>query len=316
MANSGFFPRSVFRSAGETTSEAFASHFKELDKSEAMERLIHTHRVLEQASNELEEQRAANDVLARKLRETQEQVNAGKRAKAAFLSHMSHELRTPLNGVLGLAEMMQMKIYGPFGDARYESYLEDILKSSRYLLKHLDSMLEASRVELQETSMDIDKLAVRKTVACVLKDSFRQARQREIRLRTAIPRNLPDVWADAAWFAQILNCLLENAIKFAGKGTCVAITACREEHERIAISVSDQGPGMSQEEVEAALVLFGATDPMHARRNRGLGIGLSISKRLTEIQGGTLNVDTEPGEGTIVTVRLPLVDCEAPEGAA
>lgn len=314
MAETGFDPRSVGRSFREMTSDIGLPQSDVLDDSEAMSQLIQTLRVLEQASNELEEQRAVNEALLRKLEETQKQLKNAKRAKAAFLSHMSHELRTPLNGVLGLAELMQMKIYGPFGDARYEGYLEDILTSSRHLLKHLNRMLEASRIELQETSVDIGKLAVRNRVASVLKRSAPEARQKEVRLRSVVPRSLPKVWADEVWFEQILYCLLENAIKFGGKGTSVAITACEEEHDRIAISVSDEGPGMSQEEVEAALVLFGAANPMHARRNRGLGIGLSISKRLTEVQGGTLNIDTEPGQGTIVTIRLPRVDCEASNG--
>lgn len=311
MADAGFHPRSVEQPLREPTADSDIVHAKAVTGSGVMKQLVDTYRILEQATNELEEQRATNEALLCKLRETQRQANSAKRAKAAFLSHMSHELRTPLTGVLGLAEMMQMKIYGPFGDARYESYLDDILKSSRYLLQHLDRMLEASRVELQETSIDIGNLIVRNTVARVLKRSVHDARRNDVRLRTAIPRDLPEVWADAVWFEQILRCLVDNAIKFSPEGTQVAITACEETHARIAISIADQGPGMTQEEVKTALVMFGAADPMRARRDRGLGIGLSISKRLTEVQGGTLNIDTEPGAGTIATVRLPSADCGA-----
>ncbi|WP_282611150.1 sensor histidine kinase KdpD [Pelagibius sp. Alg239-R121] len=296
--------------------EIAGAHSMATAYNETMNDLLNTRRILDQANNELEKQLAAKEVLIRKLRETKKQANAANRAKAAFLSHMSHELRTPLTGVMGLAEMMQMKIYGPFGDERYDSYLDGIIKSSRHLLKHLESMLEASRVELQEANFDIGNLCLRNSVAQVLTLFTHNAKRRNIRLKTAIPRNCPEVRADEAWLRWILCSLLENAIKFSSNGKSVAIAAWKEDRERVSISITDQGPGMSREEVEAALILFGATDSMHAKHNRGLGVGLSISKRLAEVQGGTLSIDTEPGQGTIVTVRLPYVVCEDLNGFA
>ena len=316
MTNAEPHPRFVEGAFRQVTLEVARAHTMATAYSEAMSDLMETRHILEQANNELEEQLAAKEVLLCKLRDTRKQATAATRAKAAFLSHMSHELRTPLTGVLGLAEMMQMKIYGPFGDPRYESYLEDILESSRYLLQHLDNMLEVSSIELEESNIDIGNLNLRRVMAHALPPVARNAKKKNIRLKTIIPRNLPMLWADEAWVEQILRSLIENAIKFSAVGTKVVLAACKEDAERVAISISDRGPGMSQEEVEAALVLFGAADPMRARRDRGLGIGLSTSRRLVEVLGGTLNIDTAPGQGTIVTVRLPSVDCGQSENAA
>lgn len=256
-------------------------------------------------NRDLEEELAARKVMLRKLRETTKLAEAASRAKTAFLANMSHELRTPLNGILGVAEMIQMKIYGPLGDARYEEYLQDILDSGRHLLKQVDDVLEVSNIELEQPNIRPAKMDLGEVARRSLALAARPAERKNLAVETVVPTNLPRVWADESRVEQVLNNLIDNAVKFSPEGSKLVVSLRHENDDSVAVSISDQGPGMSQDQIGSALAFFGTVDPLCADHDRGLGLGLSLSKRLVEMQDGTLSVETAPGRGTTVTVRLP-----------
>ncbi len=282
-----------------------------------------THRVLEHANTELEimvaqrtqELETVNRNLERELEskemimgrlcETTRRAEAASQAKTTFLANMSHELRTPLNGILGVAEMMQMKIYGPLGDDRYEIYLDDILKSGQHLLTQLEDVLEVSNIELDQTDLHAVQVDVGRLVRSAIERNAEAAGRKAIALVSKTSSQLPEAWVDEARTLQVLHNLIENAVKFSPDGASVVVTTQREGNDYLSLTVADDGPGLSKQEAAAALEFFGTADAMRANRNRGLGLGLSLSKRLVEMQGGSLILETALDEGTVVTLRLP-----------
>lgn len=272
---------------------------------EIAEDLKSSQRDLRCTRDHLDEVRARGKALECELGDTKVQCDAASRTKAAFLAHMSHELRTPLNGILGLAEMIRMQVFGPIGNQRYEGYLDDIIDCSGHLLKHFDDMLELSSIEFGQVTMQSGPASLQDVVARVVASVAKVANKKQVEVATACPQDVAWVWADAARVEQVLENLVENAVKFSAEGTGVRITVRHDGEDHVAVAVSDQGPGMSCYEVETAMDFFGSVDPMSADRNRGLGLGLSVGNRLVEMQGGTLAIDTKPGGGTVVTVRLP-----------
>ena len=240
-----------------------------------------------------------------RLCETTRRAEAASQAKTTFLANMSHELRTPLNGILGVAEMMQMKIYGPLGDDRYETYLDDILKSGQHLLTQLEDVLEVSNIELDQTDLHAVQVDVGRLVRSAIERNAEAAGRKAIALVSKTSSQLPEAWVDEARTLQVLHNLIENAVKFSPDGASVVVTTQREGNDYLSLTVADDGPGLSKQEAAAALEFFGTADAMRANRNRGLGLGLSLSKRLVEMQGGSLSLETALGEGTVVTLRLP-----------
>ena len=262
-------------------------------------------RALVNANRGLEQELEARKIMMRQLRETTALAEAANRSKTAFLANMSHELRTPLNGILGLAEMIKLKVHGPLGNERYEEYLHDILDSGQQLLRHVNDVLEISNIELGQPEVAVADIDVGSAVVDSVAAAAAAADRKGISVETDLPEGLPRILADRGRVEQVLGNLLENAVKFSPEGSRVTVSAREDGDEHVAVSVADNGSGMSDGEVETAMTLFGTEEPTCADSNRGLGLGLPLSKRLIEMQGGTLTIETEPGEGTTVRLRLP-----------
>ena len=233
-------------------------------------------------------------------------------AKSNFIANISHELRTPLNAILGFSEVMKMKAFGPLGDARYESYAEDIHKSGRHLLSIINdilsiSRLEAGRVDLrEEVAVDIQKLL--DNCANWVRG---QASEAGIELRVRSALGLPSLRGDPRLLTQILLNLLSNAVKFTPRGGRVELSARIRESGGIAIAIRDTGIGMSPDQVARIGERFLQFDSGLERKYAGTGIGLSIVKRMVEAHGGELRIESEPDVGTTVSVHMPPERCEA-----
>ncbi len=259
---------------------------------------------------------ALQNVTARKqaeqaLVEAKEKAEAGSRAKSTFLATMSHELRTPLNAILGFAELIEKQFVGPVPD-RYVAYAHDIYSSGSHLLELVNdvldiSKLEAGKVELHESDFDARELVTEVT------DSFGNlAEASEIAYRTELPA-LPVLHADKRLLKQVLLNILSNAFKFTPAGGTVTLTASRMPRAGLDITVCDTGVGMSKPEIEVALTPFGQVDSKITRGLKGTGLGLPIARSLVMLHGGELRVESTPGAGTRVTIKLPEFRIRCPE---
>jgi PAS domain S-box-containing protein len=259
--------------------------------------------------NERAVQIVARDISDRKraeaeLKKAKEQAELASRAKSEFLANMSHELRTPLNAVIGFSEIIKDEVLGRDPD-RYRAYASDIHASGVHLLSLINDILdlskiEAGKAELAEAEVD---------VAEVVRSSIRLVRERaetaQVSLAAAMPATLPRVWAERRALKQILLNLLSNAIKFTRPGGSITVGAALGANGSLVISVADTGIGISAGDIERALTPFGQVGNPLTRDHSGTGLGLPLSRALIELHGGTLELQSEPGVGTIVSAVLP-----------
>jgi signal transduction histidine kinase len=226
------------------------------------------------------------------------------RAKSEFLASMSHELRTPLNAILGFSEIIKDELFGPVGMHQYVDYANDVHKSGQHLLDLINDVLDlskiqAGRVDLREESVDLSEL---------LADAISLTRERALKGGVSLVSNAPPsgpfVTADRRLIKQILLNLLSNAIKFTPQGGTVTGTTFSDGHG-IGIAIQDTGIGMTREDIVKAMQLYGQVDSKISRKHKGTGLGLPISQSLAELHDGKLAIDSEPGQGTTITLTLP-----------
>jgi PAS domain S-box-containing protein len=240
----------------------------------------------------------------RALRAALRQAEIANKMKAAFLSAMSHELKTPLNAVLGFSEIIRDEVLGPVGHDGYREYAGDIHKSGARLLAIINDVLDVSRLEgglltieaRPENILDIAEQAVKLA---------RGLTHDQRRIEIDFPPAMPSLLVDPRRLAQALGNLLANALKFTPPGGSVRLFGCIGAQGDGLLTVEDSGIGMAPEMVAAAMESFRQVDGSLARRFEGAGLGLSISKALAELHGGTLRIQSEVGEGTAVTIALP-----------
>ena len=243
--------------------------------------------------------------LNRRLGEAKGAAERASRAKSEFLAHMSHELRTPLNAIIGFAEVMRMELLGPLGRARYREYINDIHQSGQHLLSLIDDVLDMSRIEagrfeLHEETVDLAAISAEALtlVRPIADKSGVNLVGDELSL-------LPLLHADERAVKQMLVNLLANGIKFTPSGGEVRLGGRFGAEGELALSVADTGVGMNAREIEDSVVPFVQVDSRLARRTAGSGLGLPITKRLIEMHGGRLLIESVPGKGTTATLFLP-----------
>jgi PAS domain S-box-containing protein len=252
----------------------------------------------------------------RGLREAKESAETANRAKSQFLANVSHELRTPLNAIIGFSEMLARGHAGPL-QPRQEEYAGLIHGSGQHLLNVINDILDLAHVdsgkfELHE-EIGVDPRCVIDACVSLIRDSADRA---EVRLTTEIDDRLPRLVADPTRLKQILLNLISNAIKFTGpRGSVVVAGRCAADGG-VAFEVRDTGVGMRRDEIEIALEPFGQVDARLAREREGTGLGLPLARRLAELHGGSLHVESEKGRGTTVTVTLPASRVAAATAAA
>ncbi len=234
---------------------------------------------------------------------TEEAISANA-AKTVFLANMSHELRTPLNSVIGFSQMMAAETHGPL-PPRYKEYLDIVTSSGEHLLRLIEDVLDMAKVEAGRIELErrpVDPAAI---VTDVLAMVAEQARRNDVTLKSEIG-DCGDIEADPTRLRQIVINLLSNAIKFSHQGEVVV--EVDGDAARCRIRVRDTGIGMTPEDITVALLPFGQAERDSARRRfQGTGLGLPIAKRLVELHGGTLSIDSRPGAGTTVEVAIPRV---------
>ncbi|MGE5506180.1 MAG: sensor histidine kinase [Actinomycetota bacterium] len=236
------------------------------------------------------------------------QEHAAHVAKSAYLANMSHELRTPLNAIIGFSEIIKDQMMGAVGEPRYVDYAGDIHASASHLLDMINDVLELSRIEagrleLHEKVNELGPILV----SChrLLRE---RARRAGLILDVEACMDLPPVLCDATKVKEVVLNLLTNAIKFTPRGGAVRVFARREEGG-VAIVVEDTGVGIPVDEIPKVLTPFQQAAHTHLMTAEGTGLGLPLAKRLIEMHGGQLVVESEVGKGTRITARLPASRC-------
>ena len=261
---------------------------------------------------------AAIAISSRRAEEQLEQAKAaaelGSRTKSEFLANMSHELRTPLNAIIGFAEVLEGELQQQRSPIASAGYAGDIIASGRHLLTLINDILdvskmEAGKVELRERVCDVSELLV----GCERIIRAR-AMERRLELSMELPPALPPVLVDDVKVKQIVLNLLSNAIKFTAPGGSVRMSARLTGDGGMALSVTDTGIGIRAEDIPKVFIPFHQVDNIYARVTPGTGLGLSLSKGLAELHGGTLVIDSTVGQGTTATLVLPAARVVASEG--
>jgi len=232
-------------------------------------------------------------------------AESASQAKTNFLANMSHELRTPLNAIIGFSEALTEKTFGPLNNEKQEEYIHNIHESGEHLLDLISDVLdvsaiEAEKLELVETVIDVGEL-----ISASLAMVSSQSESGAIRITHERESTLPTLKADLRRMRQILVNLISNAVKFTEPGGVVTVGASLDYNGSLTITVSDTGIGISAENIEVALQPFERITLDDGHQTEGTGLGLPLAKRLTEAQGGALEIESIPGSGTTVAVRFP-----------
>ena len=252
---------------------------------------------LQAANRQLE---AANEILQKQYREVRE----ANRLKSEFLANMSHELRTPLNAVIGFSEMLHDGKMGPVSDEQKE-FLGDILTSSRHLLQLINDVLDLSKVESGRMEFYPERVDVAEVVGEVRETLRSLAGSKGISIAVEVDPKVDAVVTDAAKLKQVLYNYLSNAIKFTPEQGQVELRVMREGLDHFRLEVSDTGIGIRAEDLGKLFAEFQQLDSSSAKRYPGTGLGLALTKRFVEAQGGHVGVRSQEGQGSSFFAVLP-----------
>jgi PAS domain S-box-containing protein len=239
-----------------------------------------------------------------RLREARDTAERANRMKSEFLATMSHELRTPLNAILGFSEVMRDGLFGALGTARYRDYVSDIHQSAQHLLDIISDVLDMSKLEAGQMKPQNERIDVGATLNHCVRLMRERAENRQLRIELGPMDVLPALMADQRMVKQIVLNLLSNAIKFTEPSGRVRVD-CAVDADGLAIAVTDTGIGMAAPDIPRALTPFQQIEDPMSRRFDGTGLGLPIVKAIMDLHGGTITLNSTPGQGTRATVTFP-----------
>lgn len=239
------------------------------------------------------------------VRQSENRAKMANRAKSEFLANMSHELRTPLNAVIGFAEIIKNGMLDPDGDDKNREYAHHIYDSGQHLLDLINDILDISKIELGSVEPNEVEIAVPQLIDSVLVLIKERAREARLRLETNFHGGLLLLRADERKLKQILINLISNSIKFTHAGGTVTLDVRCDRDIGYEFVVRDTGVGIAPEDIAKAMQPFGQIDNDLNRMNTGTGLGLPLAAELVEMHGGSLELGSELGVGTTVTVRFP-----------
>jgi len=237
------------------------------------------------------------------IQEKSRQLEIASQHKSQFLANMSHELRTPLNAILGYTEMMVDGLYGDVGP-KAQGVLERVQANGKHLLGLINDVLDLSKIEAGQLALTVEPYSVADMVATVLSATESLARAKDLALGSAIEPGLPPGTGDARRLSQVLLNLVGNAIKFTDQGS-VEIHAVRQG-DFFELAVVDTGLGIKAEDQTRIFDEFQQVDDTSTRKKGGTGLGLSISRKIVELHGGRIAVESEVGKGSTFKVTIPI----------
>ena len=249
------------------------------------------------------------------LRLARQEADRANAMKSRFLANMSHELRTPLNSILGFSEMILAGVFGPIGHSKYAEYADYIHESASHLLALITDLLDVSRAEAGRFGIAEAPFAIAETIAAARDSVAGKAGERHLTLEIdpAAVRDLT-LFGEERRIRQVLVNLLSNAVKFTPKGGRVMLTPRLLPSGDLDIVIADDGIGMAPKQVEEAFEAYIPVGNSEVRKaQQGSGLGLALSRMLIEMHDGWLELKSQPGCGTRVTVRLPAERVSRPK---
>ncbi len=243
--------------------------------------------------------------LAEDLALARDQAEDASRTKSMFLATMSHELRTPLNAIIGFSELIGGEMFGPVGNDSYREYANDIRDSGQHLLDLINNILDLSKCESGSDDLHEENIEISELTRSARWLVTGRAQDGNVELETELADDAPMLRADKLKLKQILINLLSNAIKFTDTGGKVTLKAWCSVNGGYVFQVMDTGIGIALEDIPKALSPFQQIDNRLNRKYEGTGLGLPLSKSLMEMHGGSLDLQSQVGVGTTVTVRFP-----------
>jgi signal transduction histidine kinase len=271
--------------------------------------LIYASLVMMVARSELVAKR--NHETGLRMADAAARADAASTAKSEFLANMSHELRTPLNAIVGFSEVMKDGLLGPVTPRPYAEYVRHIWVAASHLTDIIGNILDLSKIDAGKVTVEKSRVAIPETILLVCGMMHDKASKRGITLTQDIEPGIDAIVTDAVKLRQILLNLLSNAIKFTAEGGQVMLHIGRVAGG-IAFSIRDTGIGMDEAGIRIAMSPFGQVESPFSRMHEGTGLGLPLTQRLVGLIGGRMEIRSEKGVGTLVTVTLPAEERATP----
>jgi len=259
---------------------------------------------------DITERRAA----AAHLTDAKNQAEIANRVKSEILANTSHELRTPLNAIIGFSAFIKDEALGPLGNPAYVDYVNDIHESGKHLLELINDILDVASLEATQLTVFETTFNLGKCIAASVRLVMPRAKNNNLRVRFNANGHDVFILADERRMKQIFLNLLSNAVKFTPDGGDVCISIDSLDADGLCIRVVDTGIGMNADDIAKALTKFGQVDSDQVRKYTGTGLGLPLTQGLVKLHGGALDIESEKGQGTTVTVYLPKARIVASPG--
>ncbi|CAN5237249.1 hypothetical protein BH11PSE10_BH11PSE10_01240 [soil metagenome] len=265
-------------------------------------RIVGASKIIRDAS----QRRAAENarLIAQRLEAENRQIQEASRMKSQFLANMSHELRTPLNAIIGFADLMYAGAVPPASD-KHHQFLGHIASSGRHLLQLINDVLDLSKVESGKFEFHPEPVNLAELVQQVIAVLHTAVQHKTIQLSAEVDAGLGLLTLDPARLKQVLYNYLSNAIKFTPDGGRVLVRALADGPEYLRIEVEDTGIGIAAEDISRLFTEFQQLDAGYSKRHQGTGLGLALTRRLVEAQGGSVGVRSVPGLGSVFHLLLP-----------
>jgi signal transduction histidine kinase len=245
-----------------------------------------------------------NARLFSEIEENSKQLELASKHKSQFLANMSHELRTPLNAILGYTELIVDEVYGEL-PSKVREVLERVQSNGRHLLGLINDVLDLSKIEAGQLTLSSESYSLEEVVQTVFGAVESLAKEKKLAFKVEVAPNLPPARGDERRIMQVLLNLVGNAIKFTDQGE-VTIKASADDGF-FTLAVCDTGPGISELEQAKIFAEFHQTDNSSTRKKGGTGLGLAIAKRIIEMHGGRIWVQSVEGKGSTFSFTLPMV---------
>jgi PAS domain S-box-containing protein len=239
------------------------------------------------------------------LREAKLESDVANRAKSEFLANMSHELRTPLNSIIGFSEIIKDEVFGPVNPRPYWEYARDIHESGRHLLSIINQILDISRIDAGERELKDSLVDITKIVRICTEIISPKAKSANLDIIEIGLDKAPKIIGEEVAIKQMLVNLLTNAVKFTPAGGRVTVSVELDNSGMLRLSVTDTGVGLDEEEIQRAMSPFGVLDGRSTKSTSGIGLGLSLVQALMKLHSGRVEIFSQRGIGTTVTLVFP-----------
>ena len=250
------------------------------------------------------------------LREAKLAAEAHSRAKTEILTNMSHELRTPLNSIIGFADLTAKQALGPLNNKGYIDYADNIKEAGSHLLDLITDILELSKFEFGKSELCEDIVDLREIIELCGRVVKIRLDEAKLVLRAEYEEPLPKLLADTLKVKQMVLNLLSNAIKFSTEKGEIQVSAFVEDSGDLVVQVRDNGIGIAAEDIPRVMEPFSQVDSGLNRKYPGTGLGLPLTKSFAELHGGSITLQSAPGEGTSASMRFPAWrSTDTPQGA-